>query len=664
PTALVLEGTLDQKVVTNSVDVSPDGQWLATGDRDGRVKLWPRDGSDPITVTDQEGVPKSGVRFGPDSSSLVTRSPTGIVRIWSVPEGELIRTLPLKGKVDFRIVENTGRLLTFSQHESGTRVEWWPLGEGDPVGLGDLPERFAEVARFNNPYPLATDPLGSRIAYSTSREVDSGAGRESEIFLADLERLPTTAPRPLGRHNDIVFAMAIGPGGRLVASDDRTGEVRIWRLDDRRAVSEWILRHPPGYSTKVEFSPSGSKLAVASWSGHVAIWDLQGPVGAKPQLLSRGSADLHEMRDLAFDAEVQLLASTGTLGTTIWPLIRRYPVDLSVEGEKFRGFIFLPDGKRLVSISDEGKVRLWSLGSDGEESKVIFRVPNRPLSGVAVDPAGKTLAVSDWEGSAWIVPLDGGPTRSLEGTGKAMGVAAIDDQIVIALEGIRAAPLMRVWDLATGRGRSLETGGETRQLMLLPDRRVISNGHDGVRIWNLEDESSELLTERAGWIDLSRDGRFLLASDEGGNGKAVLYDVQSGSSVQLDSHHGQVAAGLLDPTGTIAVTLPYWGPLQVGRVDGGPVHLLVDDDPGTFGGAAVSPDSRWIGTLVGQAETKIRLWPMPDVDQPPLQTLSREELLEKLKALTNVRVVADEASNTGWKLDIDPFPGWEELPTW
>jgi hypothetical protein len=55
---------------------------------------------------------------------------------------------------------------------------------------------------------------------------------------------------------------------------------------------------------------------------------------------------------------------------------------------------------------------------------------------------------------------------------------------------------------------------------------------------------------------------------------------------------------------------------------------------------------------------------MPDLDQPPLHTLPRDELLAKLKSLTNIRVVRDPESSEGWKTEIGPFPGWEEVPTW
>ena len=76
---------------------------------------------------------------------------------------------------------------------------------------------------------------------------------------------------------------------------------------------------------------------------------------------------------------------------------------------------------------------------------------------------------------------------------------------------------------------------------------------------------------------------------------------------------------------------------------------------------AVSPDGRWIASAAG---SEIRLWPMPDVTRPPLHTLPLDELLAKLHELTNVQVVEDETSPTGYKVEVGPFPGWQDAPTW
>jgi len=76
---------------------------------------------------------------------------------------------------------------------------------------------------------------------------------------------------------------------------------------------------------------------------------------------------------------------------------------------------------------------------------------------------------------------------------------------------------------------------------------------------------------------------------------------------------------------------------------------------------AVSSDGRWIGAANAVG---VHLWPMPDMTKPPLHTLPHDQLLARLDALTNLRLVSDPSSPTGYKLDIGPFPGWKDVPTW
>ena len=79
------------------------------------------------------------------------------------------------------------------------------------------------------------------------------------------------------------------------------------------------------------------------------------------------------------------------------------------------------------------------------------------------------------------------------------------------------------------------------------------------------------------------------------------------------------------------------------------------------GPLAVSPDGRWIASAAG---SEIRLWPMPDLSKPPLHTLPLDQLLAKLHELTNLGVAEDETAPSGYRVDVGPFPGWKNVPTW
>ena len=100
--------------------------------------------------------------------------------------------------------------------------------------------------------------------------------------------------------------------------------------------------------------------------------------------------------------------------------------------------------------------------------------------------------------------------------------------------------------------------------------------------------------------------------------------------------------------------------MSVGPITGEAPHWIPLADAQ---GVAVSPDGKWIA--IGDAfGGGLRLWPMPEVSETPIQKLPHDELLTRLETLTNVRVVRDEDAPAGWKVQIGPFPGWEKVPAW
>jgi WD40 repeat protein len=100
--------------------------------------------------------------------------------------------------------------------------------------------------------------------------------------------------------------------------------------------------------------------------------------------------------------------------------------------------------------------------------------------------------------------------------------------------------------------------------------------------------------------------------------------------------------------------------VRVGLATGEEPHLLLGHS-GSVSAVAISPDGKWVASASG---AEIFLWPMPDLSKTPLHTLPHDELIAKLGSLTNLRAVRDETSDTGWTIEIGPFPGWREVPTW
>jgi len=139
----------------------------------------------------------------------------------------------------------------------------------------------------------------------------------------------------------------------------------------------------------------------------------------------------------------------------------------------------------------------------------------------------------------------------------------------------------------------------------------------------------------------------------------LVIDMSTGERRTIGTHGTDIVSLALDPSGEVLATCDSAGTVRVGRVDGSEPHLLVGAG-GAVMSLAFSPDGRWIASTAGH---DIRLWPMPDLSQPPLHMLPHDVLLSKLDSLTNVRVVEDPAATTGYKLDLAPFPGWKDVPS-
>jgi WD40 repeat protein len=205
----------------------------------------------------------------------------------------------------------------------------------------------------------------------------------------------------------------------------------------------------------------------------------------------------------------------------------------------------------------------------------------------------------------------------------------------------------------------------------LPDGRLVSEGATGLRVWDLATGSSRQVRpcrpamEKADYtvIRTTPDSRAVVTLNSPGKlagSDLSITELASGVSRDITSHGGRLLAFALDPTGTTLVTGDADGLVRVGPLSSeGEPHLLYGHSR-MVTSVAVSPDGKWIAS--GSEDETIRLWPMPE--GPPLHTLPYDALLAKLRSLTNLRVVPDPASATGYKLEPGPFPGWANVPVW
>jgi WD40 repeat protein len=300
---------------------------------------------------------------------------------------------------------------------------------------------------------------------------------------------------------------------------------------------------------------------------------------------------------------------------------------------------------------------------------------------LAVDPTGKSVLSTGRGQGIFVLSLTGEEPRRLEGFASLDwvedGAFSPSGRLVAAWNRFSESPTLRVWDLSSGGSRAFEAPREQRQegwascIAFANETTLYTGGEFGLLRWDLETGTSERILEASPGSKVAcspaSDRRRSLVFYAVGSVSlrdsrvgVVLLDLTTGAlrSLPIPGEGGHLA---LSPDGTAWSTGEQDGSIWVGRTEGGEAHLLAGHE-GPVHSVAISPDNRWVASS-GEDRT-LRLWPMPDLFKPPLHSLPHDELIAKLKSLTNLRAVRDEESSTGWKIEVGPFPGWAEVPEW
>jgi WD40 repeat protein len=665
------------------VEFSPDERWLAVGyGGTGDLQIWSRAGGEPLVLPGKGGI-AGYLRFGPRSDVLVSGAQMDVdntTRVWTVPEGELL--LAARGSSDpqWRTVAgvaplylspDASELITIESSSDWirSRIRSWRSNSEEPKELGII-EGASDA--------WATDPSGKELYYfadSTGKEIVS----------LPLDELETASPRVRAKHESTkqlsvcnyqqgLTCGTHGGGGEdgSVTAAGASGEIHFWTLENGSLEPARVLQTPTGVWGAIDLDASRSVLAAGHEEGIVGLWDLGGPPAADPLLLRFESGN--DVDGVALLPSGRWLAAANDDGgLRIFPLERDYSKVFSSVGIYVFSVAFTPDGSSLVSMDNRGLIR-WPLATSSGVAPWERLSDSR--GAFAMDPSGGFLAQTQVGKQLILIHLADGESRAIPTPQQwARTLALSRDSRLVAWGGASNAQsrVIRVWDLESEEIRILDAGGDlgigdlefTPGGSLLaahvPPSTMMQGGASSgalLRRWNLEDGSHEVLLEGVETFDLTRDGRYLLGLQDG---RVILHDLDHSQTTRLAEleAEGRTVSLALDPSGKIAVTGGEDGVLRVGPVTGGDPHLLTGHEKSVLS-VGVSPDGHWIAS--GGADGKVRLWPMPE--GPPLHTLPYNEFLAKLESLTNLRVIQDEDSDTGWRVEIGPFPGWDVVPIW
>jgi WD40 repeat protein len=221
--------------------LTPDGKYVIGGLRDGGIAIYDTVSGSEVRTLEGHLSPIARLHVSGDGTLLASQSEDGVVALWDIALGKLLRTHRHESAPSALALSPDGAWLAVNLAGKGVLVRRVRSGET----AATLPELL--VAR------LVFSPDSQTLATITTDGVvklwDSAAwkpGREFEAL-----REPTQP----------VSAAAFSPDGKLLAVGGAKGAVEVWETETGKRLQK--LAGAPTEIVGLAFSPEGKWLAVA-----------------------------------------------------------------------------------------------------------------------------------------------------------------------------------------------------------------------------------------------------------------------------------------------------------------------------------------------------------------------------------------------------------------
>ena len=474
------------------VAFSPNGKLIVTAGSDGYARIWNASDHKQFGGKFGYGSAMSSAEFSPNGKEIVTTQLNGNTYIW-----DATKSTPVK----LTEIQEPGNLpddATFSPDGSevvtagadGTAREW-------DASTGSQILAFAGSTGAIN-----------TVAFSGSELITASSDGTAKIW--DAEPIEQRSLLPGPSDQEIITATFDPADPHIVATanySSGTGTVSIWSTSGQPAVKK-VLQVPGASSA--EFSSDG-KLLVTAGNEQVQIWRMSN-LGQPAKVLHtdtcpNSSGNSQFLYSATFSKDGNLVVTSDDDGSAcVWKTSTGQRVQSFEEpagatggvagtgtsGSPLRWAVLSPNGKQVLTVSNDGTARLWDLRS-GRQLQVFY------------EPTGESM------NSTWFSP-DGTKivTSSNDGTARLWSVAT--GALIQTFSGLDRSP---VYNAAFSRNGQL----------------VVTCSADAATIWSAQ--TGQPLTEfRSGAAlsdcEFSRDGSEIVAAGSDGQTRIFSTELDAG----------------------------------------------------------------------------------------------------------------------------------------
>ncbi|KAH1598871.1 hypothetical protein KXX44_005394 [Aspergillus fumigatus] len=487
--------------MVNSVAFSRDGNLLASGSRDHTVKIWDTATWDCVQILEGHNGPVTSVSFSATSEQVASGSADETIKIWDVVAGKCVQIVEVHYTVHSVAFSNADARLAAGLDGGSTII--WDTATGTQMHkLGNY-RAFVESVAFS-----ADDKrLASGESHGTIKIWDTATG---------------ACLHTLHGHDDTVFYVGFLRDKDRLASGSSDGNVKIWDMATGKCMRKFV-GHSTGQISSLSFSATGGQLASAGFAdfADIEIWDLA------------------------------IVDSTT-------PVQSRQ--------ERVKSVTFSASGHRLVSLSFEGTMRVWDTVTGQCICTLERPVDGPPVASVACSMAGDRVASGLFNGDIKIWDtVTGRCMQTFKHQGyslawvQSVAFSATGEQLASCSMGSD----IKIWNTGTGKCMQTLDHFQVTLVAFSPTGQRLAAGLRGgiIKMWRTASRYCMWKirghSRRLSSLVFSGSGNQLASASEDFTIK--VWSTATGDCIQMFSIGTSIRQLFFDPTSTYLVT-------EIGRI--------------------------------------------------------------------------------------------------